>query len=910
LSTTSDPGAVKVLFASCTVDLIPRIIERMRTVLPELPLVVVSEFPPPEGEWIPYHIYRGIDENLQLLRARLGGRTIRFAAVVFEKKKPYGPLRWMGFRAAPLRFAWFLPNGEHFTYRPHGLPTLARFYLWRTREYIHKQTRPGGGVYTVMWHFGHLDEFGNLIRSLQIRGRLRRLRRKVLYREALAAGVLTRWLRKSSPRRPLPPVGAPLADGITVVIPSRNGRELLAECLPSITGVNEIIVVDNGSDDGTAEFLAREFPQVQVEYSPVPLSFAAAVDCGIERAKFSHTALLNNDMVVEPRYFAALRDAFRAVPDLFCATAQIFMPEGQRREETGKAVMRRSLWSFPITCDMPVEGEDHTYVLYGSGGASLYDTRKLRALGGAAPVYEPAYVEDLDLGFNAWRLNWPTIFVAGARVLHRHRATTSRYYTETQLSLVLERNYLRFLARSVSDPALFGALWFEAVWRVNVDCLKRPEFMAVLREARKAPGWMELQPAAVLPEPEVLAIGGGAVSVFAGKKPRALPRVMVVSPYLPFPLSHGGAVRMFNLMRRAAREFDQILVSFADELEPVPRELLETTAEIVLVKRYGTHAVRDAGRPDVVEEFDSPAFRAALHQTVRKWQPGVAQLEFTQMAQYAADCAPARTLLVEHDITLDLYGQLLAQKEDWELRRQHERWIRFEQQAWEQVDRVVTMSDKDRDAVGRANAVVLRNGVDVERFAPSSDPPERARILFIGTFQHLPNVLALDFFLRESWPLLRDLNPTLHVIAGARAEYYLERYRDRAQPPLDQPGIELEGFVADVRPAYRRATVVIAPLLASAGTNIKIMEAMAMGKAIVSTSAGINGLNDLENGRDVIVADTGREFAWAIAGLIGFPEDRRAIEVRARQTVVKRYDWDVIARRQAELYRSLTTAGR
>jgi glycosyltransferase involved in cell wall biosynthesis len=362
---------------------------------------------------------------------------------------------------------------------------------------------------------------------------------------------------------------------------------------------------------------------------------------------------------------------------------------------------------------------------------------------------------------------------------------------------------------------------------------------------------------------------------------------------------------MYNLMRRAANEFDQVLVCFVDELQPVPPELLATAVEVVCVKRFGTHLLASTERPDVVEEFDSPVMHAALRQTVRKWHPSIAQLEFTQMAQYAPDCAPARTLLVEHDITLDLYAQLLEQREDWETRRQYERWVYFENQAWGHVDRVITMSTKDRNAVGRAHAVTLANGVDVIRFQPSQERPVPRRILFIGSFAHLPNVMAIDFFLRETWPLLKPLHPTLHIIAGARPEFFLERYRDRVHPDLDQPGIEVEAFVADVRPAYRRAEVVIAPLLASAGTNIKIMEAMAMGKAVVSTPAGINGLNALENGRDVIVVQNGEEMAYAIAGLIAEPDVRRELERSARETAVDQYDWDIIAREQARLYRSL-----
>jgi glycosyltransferase involved in cell wall biosynthesis len=220
------------------------------------------------------------------------------------------------------------------------------------------------------------------------------------------------------------------------------------------------------------------------------------------------------------------------------------------------------------------------------------------------------------------------------------------------------------------------------------------------------------------------------------------------------------------------------------------------------------------------------------------------------------------------------------------------------------------MSEKDRAAVrGSKCCIALGNGVDLERFQPSNDEPEPARLLFIGSFGHLPNLLALDYFLREVWPLIQPIHPTLHIIAGSRHQYFLGLHESRVTPNLSQPGIEVEDFVADVRPAYHRASIVIAPLLASAGTNIKIMEAMAMGKAIVSTPGGINGL-DLRNGCDVLVAGTGQEFAAAIVRLASDPSERKRLELRARQTAEEKYSWDSIAKLQAQLYESLcpTTA--
>jgi glycosyltransferase involved in cell wall biosynthesis len=479
-------------------------------------------------------------------------------------------------------------------------------------------------------------------------------------------------------------------------------------------------------------------------------------------------------------------------------------------------------------------------------------------------------------------------------VEHRHRATTSRYYTPRQLDFFVERNYLRFLIHAVSSPDLFRRLWVEAI--------RRLQLMGAIDTLRDIPRIAARPPAASGPltEAEILALGGGDIAAFPGRSPQHDNRILIATPYVPFPLSHGGAVRIFNLMKQAARRHDLILMAFCDALETPPPELLEICAEIVMVRRHGSHYRRDTARPDVVEEFESAAFRACLKQTAARWKPSVVQLEFTWMAQYAGAYPPAKTILVEHDITFDLQEQLLATNTDsgnarWELERQLAKWRSFETAAWRSVDCVVTMSAKDAAMVTGAKEVkVIPNGVDCERFQPVDTAPEPKRLLFIGSFAHLPNLLALGFFLREVWPLLGP-GYTLHVVAGARPEFYQEFHRARVSVDLTRPGIELEGFVSDVRDAYRRAEIVIAPLTASAGTNIKVLEAMAMGKVVVSTPAGINGL-DLKSGYDVAIADTAAEFAAAIEGLSADPPGRAAIEKNARNTAVASFDWSAIGR--------------
>jgi len=856
-----------VLFASASEPVIALVVERFRAIFPELPLVVVSEFPVADAEWIPYHIRRSWNENRDLILARLGGRRIRLAAVILEPRIPHWRLRALGFALAPFRLLAFNETGGHFMLRPRSVPTILRHVTWRTKNLVRSQLQPESSAYRALEWFRNPGKF----------------RLSMLYRRAMARG---RTLARSRPA--IQPVTIQKSQqrprGISVVIPSRNGHDLLERCLPGIQEADEIIVVENGSDDGTAGYLRETWPRVAVEHSPQPLAFAVAMNRGIKRARFSHVCVLNNDMVVEPGFFAALLRPFDIVPDLFSSTAQIFFPEGRRREETGKTVMNPSpgVTEFPVRCDIPLEGEDHSYVLYGSGGCSLFDTAKLDALGGFDEVYQPAYVEDLDLGVRAWLRGWSSVYCAGARVLHEHRATTSRYFSPGDLDRALEINYVQFLARAIGDPETFSRLW-----QHNVLRLKALENEAGLSAAAH-------QPTTPVPAGDIrfLNLVNGEVAVCPGRAASGKPVILVASPYVPFPLSHGAAVRIYNLMRRAAADFDLVLVAFAEEASPVPRELREISAEIVTVRRAGSHALPSRGRPDTVEEFDTPAFHAALRQTVAKWRPGIVQLEFTQMAQYATECAPARTILVEHDITYDLYAQMLSTgKDDWEIRRQHQLWTSFETAAWRQVDRVVTMSEKDRALI--AGATAIPNGVDLERFRPSAAPPEPRRLLFIGSFAHRPNVMALEFFLRDVFPRLDHV--TLHVIAGQRHQRFWD---------LQHPGVEVEGFVSDVRPAYQRATLVIAPLVASAGTNVKILEAMAVGKAIVSTEAGIHGL-ELERGADVVVTDSAEAMAEAITRLLKAPAERAAIEAHARQTVERVYGWDAIAREQKKLYESL-----
>jgi glycosyltransferase involved in cell wall biosynthesis len=373
-------------------------------------------------------------------------------------------------------------------------------------------------------------------------------------------------------------------------------------------------------------------------------------------------------------------------------------------------------------------------------------------------------------------------------------------------------------------------------------------------------------------------------------------RVAVLSPYLPYPLSHGGAVRIYNLLREIAREFDVELFAFRDGDAQIG-DLPEFCARIVIVEKPRYREPRwSTILPPEVHEYRSPAMRKALAEEKRAFAYEVLQVEYTQLAEYAGD------ILVEHDVTFDLFTQIARRERTLSAVWNAWRWRRFEKEAVGRFPRVVVMSEKDAGLL--KSGVVLENGVDLERFHPEPETPGD-RLLFIGSFRHFPNIAAYRFFTDRVWPLLRDKFPLMSVTVVCGPDYltYWRAFTDSSHPKPDGR-IELLGFVADVRPLYAAANLVLVPTTVSAGTNVKVLEAMAMRRAVVSTSSGCAGLG-LLHGHSVWIGDTPEAFAAGVATLAKDGERRQQIAEAAYLHARRNFDWRSIGERQRALLRQV-----
>jgi len=236
-----------------------------------------------------------------------------------------------------------------------------------------------------------------------------------------------------------------------------NGLHFLKELMPSLRtavahcpGDHEVIVVDNGSDDGSAAWLALEHGWAKLVRLPENRFFIRGNAAGSAVATRDILVFLNNDMRVEPAFLVELLRPFGA-PDLFAVSARIEM--AGNRTETGLARAFVKHGELRLV-QPPGHGGPPVPVLWAGGGSSAFDRAKHDAIGGFEALYEPCYVEDVSLSYQAWKRGWRAVYAHDSVVHHAHRGTTSKLFGRERLERLNWRNRELFFVRSITDPVL------------------------------------------------------------------------------------------------------------------------------------------------------------------------------------------------------------------------------------------------------------------------------------------------------------------------------------------------------------------------------------------------------------------------------------------------------------------------
>jgi polysaccharide biosynthesis protein PslH len=390
-------------------------------------------------------------------------------------------------------------------------------------------------------------------------------------------------------------------------------------------------------------------------------------------------------------------------------------------------------------------------------------------------------------------------------------------------------------------------------------------------------------------------------------------RILWLKSDLLLPLDKGGKLRTWHLMRHLARRHDITYLAFADAAT-APAHLAgmrEVASRVKTVVRtdppkrsFAFYA--DAAKyltdelPYAVAKYRSAEYAAHVESLLAYHSFDLIVCDFLPPAVNLPRELPCPAVLFTHNVESEIWRRHAETQSNavsrWLYEAQHRRMLRYEQSALARFDGVLAVSDADRQTFERlypsvdTSIEVVPTGVDTDYFSSQSSNSESAvpSLVFTGSMDWLPNEDAMTYFCREILPLIRADEPGVRLSIVGRAP------TPAVQRLAADSNITVTGRVDDVRPWIEGAAVYVVPLRIGGGTRLKIFEAMAMGKAVVSTTVGAEGL-PVGDGRNVLLADEPRTFARHVVRLLRNREERDALGAAARALVVDNFDWSAVA---------------
>ena len=397
--------------------------------------------------------------------------------------------------------------------------------------------------------------------------------------------------------------------------------------------------------------------------------------------------------------------------------------------------------------------------------------------------------------------------------------------------------------------------------------------------------------------------------------------ILFLSTRSPYPLISGHSLRTYHILKGAAQNHNVTFVTFIqlpehelkkenlDHLKSFckavyPFEIPADLSRVTLAKMLFLNLF--SSLPFVAQKYDAPMMRQKIREIIQTQHIDLVHVDMLPLAAYINEFENLPKILVNHNVeSVRLYRWFRAEPNPVKKIYLGIQWLKlrsFEQSAMNKFDGCVVVSELDRELLRKmgvkSRLFVVPNGTNTKFFEPNNGKVVENSVLWIGHMDVHTNKDAVLYFWKDIYPILKKKYPQVKMTFVGTAPP--KEIADAAQK---DPQVKATGFVDDVRPYIDEAAVMVVPIRIGSGTRLKILDAMAMGKAIVSTSVGCEGLN-VNDGKDILIADNPEGFSDKTIGILKNPDKRVELEKNAIE-LAKTYDWDLITQRQEVAYQDV-----
>lgn len=393
-------------------------------------------------------------------------------------------------------------------------------------------------------------------------------------------------------------------------------------------------------------------------------------------------------------------------------------------------------------------------------------------------------------------------------------------------------------------------------------------------------------------------------------------KILFLAPGVPYPLNNGGLIRVYHLMVNLAVEHQVTLLSVEpdNEAQRAGISVIEKqgiTVETVPVaknqkaenKRFYQLLSLFSTTSYEYRKFYSDDMQDLLDKHFRDGNYDLFVAEFSQMGYYEMNTDIPR-YVDQHNVEYEIMRRTYeTEKNPLRKLMAYSEWKKFYRHEIENCNKFtacLTTSQRDAEILQERSpdlqCHVIPNGVDSDFFKRGPEDVDPNMVLFTGTISYYPNTEGILWFHKTTWPLIKAKNPdATFCIAGKSPPPEIQKLAET------DDSIIVTGTVDDMRDYYNKAAVVVVPLRVGGGTRLKILEGMAMEKAIVSTSMGAEGI-DYTIGENILLSDTPEEFSDAVVSVMSDTLIRSKLEKGGRKLVEEQYDWRAVCSKLSDMF--------